>query len=711
MRRNILLLVGALLLIAGIAIVSVSRSPGEVANAASPGPSIVFGAPSFSGGTVQIPVLTSGSGFSPYAGLNLHVRWNPTLFSFASATNAGGLFGSGGFCPPADSHTFDPDGGGVLYSCTTLGGPISGTGLVAVISITPLATGCSPIHLFTLGPPDNGNDSTGTYTVDATDFTSQVTPYGADIGVNQAGAPCVPAGSPTVTPTITQTATPTVTPTATVSPTPTTPPVSGAPDVTVAAASVPPGLDSGAMVAYSATASNIGDAAATGVVVDFALPPGAVPFKNATCKVYVAGHFSCKLPNLAANDHAPGGADESSVILNVQVPITTPGIVINVLVHVSATNEPLANTGNNSAVVITNVRGCPDLTGDNVINILDFAKGALSYGLHVGQPGYNPLADLNGDNVVTIADFSIMATRYGNSCRGLDSDHDGLSDHDEVNLYHTDPFMADADGDGLPDGVEVLTYGSNPMIADTSGDSYADGEKAALGTDPTNYCLTMASDLNKDHVDNILDFAVASLSYKIASGNPGFNPNADLNRDGIVNILDLSLMAVNYGKSVLLCPLYPASARDRSARVVTFPTLADCDKPPGLPHPRREIWTGRRGYDAAHFRSRHQFGDGCVRGGRLFVGLQDERCDADSPCRESGSRDGDRLRNAGLCFDGECLEWRARREHPGRRAGEHSWCRAARQSGGSGRNGQHTGIGGDAWLRGVSGAWFDTCSG
>lgn len=36
-----------------------------------------------------------------------------------------------------------------------------------------------------------------------------------------------------------------------------------------------------------------------------------------------------------------------------------------------------------------------------------------------------------------------------------DSDRDGISDYDEVNLYDTDPFSADSDNDGFVDGAEI----------------------------------------------------------------------------------------------------------------------------------------------------------------------------------------------------------------------------------------------------------------
>jgi hypothetical protein len=36
-----------------------------------------------------------------------------------------------------------------------------------------------------------------------------------------------------------------------------------------------------------------------------------------------------------------------------------------------------------------------------------------------------------------------------------DTDGDGLSDFDELNTYHTSPYIKDSDSDGIPDGTEV----------------------------------------------------------------------------------------------------------------------------------------------------------------------------------------------------------------------------------------------------------------
>jgi outer membrane protein OmpA-like peptidoglycan-associated protein len=58
--------------------------------------------------------------------------------------------------------------------------------------------------------------------------------------------------------------------------------------------------------------------------------------------------------------------------------------------------------------------------------------------------------------------------------RSLDSDKDGLSDYDEINVYKTNHLNADTDGDGLNDYVEVMQHKTDPLKADTDGDGLND---------------------------------------------------------------------------------------------------------------------------------------------------------------------------------------------------------------------------------------------
>ena len=50
-----------------------------------------------------------------------------------------------------------------------------------------------------------------------------------------------------------------------------------------------------------------------------------------------------------------------------------------------------------------------------------------------------------------------------------DKDRDGLSTHDEIFIYGTDPELPDTDGDGRSDGDEVWNNGSDPLVGDVPG--------------------------------------------------------------------------------------------------------------------------------------------------------------------------------------------------------------------------------------------------
>ena len=49
----------------------------------------------------------------------------------------------------------------------------------------------------------------------------------------------------------------------------------------------------------------------------------------------------------------------------------------------------------------------------------------------------------------------------------IDSDGDGLSDHDEETVFLTDPLAVDSDGDGLSDAEEIFETGTDPWDADS----------------------------------------------------------------------------------------------------------------------------------------------------------------------------------------------------------------------------------------------------
>ena len=64
-----------------------------------------------------------------------------------------------------------------------------------------------------------------------------------------------------------------------------------------------------------------------------------------------------------------------------------------------------------------------------------------------------------------------------------DSDEDGLSDKDEIEVHETNPLNPDADRDGLLDGAEIAA-GTDPDKKDTDDDGISDFNEIENGTDP-----------------------------------------------------------------------------------------------------------------------------------------------------------------------------------------------------------------------------------
>ncbi len=112
----------------------------------------------------------------------------------------------------------------------------------------------------------------------------------------------------------------------------------------------------------------------------------------------------------------------------------------------------------------------------------DTDHDGISDGDEVKKYNTNPLKpDSDGDGLSDKDEIFV----YHTDPNKADTDGDGLSDGDEVLKYHTDPLKADTDGDGLSDGQEVLKYHTDPLKADTDGDGLSDGDEVLkYHTDP-----------------------------------------------------------------------------------------------------------------------------------------------------------------------------------------------------------------------------------
>lgn len=98
-----------------------------------------------------------------------------------------------------------------------------------------------------------------------------------------------------------------------------------------------------------------------------------------------------------------------------------------------------------------------------------------------------------------------------------DTDGDGLSDWDEVNVYHTNPNLRDSCGDGMPDNVRVTT-GKNINCTDKTGGRSGAIDTSAVDATSSQLFGNQVS-ASADNSSIISGFAQAALQAQAASGS------------------------------------------------------------------------------------------------------------------------------------------------------------------------------------------------
>lgn len=190
--------------------------------------------------------------------------------------------------------------------------------------------------------------------------------------------------------------------------------------------------------------------------------------RNLFCYKYVFSIFFLSFVFLFL---MPGGSRAASVSLSWQEPATT-AIVSGYNVHFGTSSRTYQTT--------------ISLPRQSSVDISDsFDEGRAYY------------------FAVTAVDSTGRESAYSNEVYVLipvaDSDGDGISDRDEINIYRTSPTIADTDGDGVHDGDEISFWGTswnkdfdndglvNILDPDSDGDSFSDGYELSAGYDPQDY--------------------------------------------------------------------------------------------------------------------------------------------------------------------------------------------------------------------------------
>jgi len=206
-----------------------------------------------------------------------------------------------------------------------------------------------------------------------------------------------------------------------------------------------------------------------------------------------------------------------------------------------------------------------DTDGDTVLD-----------GLEVNQYVLNPQVpdidwDSDSDGLTNMDEIDVYLTNPLNP----DSDFDTLSDGDEIYVYFTSPFSSDSDEDGMPDNYEILYDSHDPndptdAQEDPDNDNLINLDERAMGTHPEN---------PDTDGDSLLDGDEINRYYT----NP-LQPDADfdMDGDGLTNVEEVDIYGTNPGD--------PDSDQDGYTDKEEINAKSDPLDPNSIPKERSNNW-------------------------------------------------------------------------------------------------------------------------
>jgi len=174
---------------------------------------------------------------------------------------------------------------------------------------------------------------------------------------------------------------------------------------------------------------------------------------------------------------------------------------------------------------------------------------------------------------------SIESPVFSYTVRSIDSDNDGISDDDEVKIYHTDPKRPDTDDDGLTDYYEFFISYTDPLETDSDHDGLNDGAEIARGTNPLK--IDTDDDFWNDSIDPMpTNFFIPNFVIVAVLGGIGI-PLLFVRRKRHVQRVIASPTTANASPSPLpssSAPVAPRTAYCLSCGAILLPRAAFCPR-------------------------------------------------------------------------------------------------------------------------------------
>ena len=134
------------------------------------------------------------------------------------------------------------------------------------------------------------------------------------------------------------------------------------------------------------------------------------------------------------------------------------------------------------------------------------------------------LDGFSGGNAGDMYMTMVLGLSYSFPAPDGDADFDGLSDRQEREITHTDPYNRDTDGDGLSD-KEELVLGTDPLNPDSDGDGLTDGmEVHQLGSNP------LAKDTDGDGLSDMEEYRLGTSLTRMDTDGDGLNDREEISR-------------------------------------------------------------------------------------------------------------------------------------------------------------------------------------